>query len=126
MQGARSFLRSRSLDPASTLVLCLDTLGCGNPIVLRAEHTLLRHRYAERDLALVPEDVQRWSLGGWTDALQAKLAGLRTLSLLSIGPLGLLTHYHRPDDLPEHVDFASVRACVDVAVAIAEAFAAGG
>lgn len=126
MHGMRAFLRSGSFDPETTLVVVLDTLGCGTPIVLRAEHALLRHRYVERDLALVPGHVERWSIGGWTDALQAKLAGLRTVSLLSIGPKGLFTHYHHPTDTPEHVDFASVRACIDVAVETIHAFSAGG
>jgi hypothetical protein len=122
MLGMRAFLRSERFDPQTTLVLSLDTLGCGTPIVLRAEHALLRYSYAEDDLALVPEHVERWSIGGWTDALQAKLAGLRALSLLSIGPEGVFTHYHVPDDLPEHVDFACVEACVETAAQIAERF----
>ena len=122
MQGMRAFLAAHDLDPETTLVICLDTLGCGTPIVLRTEHTLLRHRYADRDLALVPDDVERWSLGGWTDALQAKFAGLRTLSFLSIGPTGRLTHYHRPDDTPDHVDFASVRACIEAVEATIRAW----
>lgn len=125
MLGARAFLARHRLDRESTLVLCLDTLGCGRPIVLEAEHALLRHRYAPRDLALVPPDVERWTIGGWTDALQAKLAGLRALSLLSIGPEGLFTHYHHPSDVPEHVDHDSVRACAGVAQAVAEAFSSG-
>jgi hypothetical protein len=115
MAGSRAFFARHAFDPATTLVLSLDTLGCGTPIVLEAEHALLRHRYADEDLALVPADVERWTIGGWTDALQAKFAGLRALSLLSIGPEGAFTHYHHASDLPEHVDFASVRACVDVA-----------
>jgi hypothetical protein len=125
MAGARAFFATHAFDPATTLVLNLDTLGSGTPIVLEAEHALLRHRYAARDLALVPADVERWTIGGWTDALQAKLAGLRALSLLSIGPEGTFTHYHHPSDTPEHVDFASVRACVEVAQRVAEAFAQG-
>jgi Zn-dependent M28 family amino/carboxypeptidase len=124
MLGSHAFFAAHDLDPATTLVICLDTLGCGTPIVLRAEHALLRHAYAERDLALVPPEVQRWSLGGWTDALQAKLAGLRALSILSIGPEGNLTHYHHPTDTPEHVDVASVRACLDVTERTIAAFAA--
>ena len=125
MEGMRAFLAAHRLDPARTLVLCLDTLGCGRPIVLRAEHALLRHSYAAADLALVPAGVERWTIGGWTDAIQARFAGLRTVSLLSIGPKGVFTHYHRPDDTPDNVDWASVEACVEVAVAVAEAFAAG-
>lgn len=125
MQGMRAFLAAHDLAPETTLVVGLDTLGCGKPIVLRAEHTMLRHSYAERDLALVPADVERWSLGGWTDALQAKFAGLRTLSFLSIGPKGLLTHYHRPDDTPANVDFASVRACIEAVDATVREFTGG-
>jgi len=125
MQGMRAFLAAHDLDPETTLVICLDTLGCGTPIVLRAEHTTLRHVYADEDLALVPGDVERWSLGGWTDALQAKFAGLRTLSFLSIGPKGVLTRYHRPDDTPEHVDFASVRACIEAVRETIRAFSSG-
>ena len=126
MLGARAFFRRHRFDPETTLVLSLDTLGCGRPIVLEAEHALLRHRYAERDLALVPSEVERWTIGGWTDALQAKFAGLRTLSLLSIGPRGAFTHYHHASDLPEHVDFGSVRACLDVADAVARGWATPG
>ena len=126
MEGMRAFLAAHALDPASTLVLCLDTLGCGRPIVLQGEHALLRHRYDEADLALVPPHVERWTIGGWTDAIQARFAGLRAVSLLSIGPQGLFTHYHRPDDTPDNVDWASVSACLDVAVRVAEAFAQGG
>lgn len=125
MLGARAFLRRERLDPQTTLVVCLDTLGSGRPIVLRAEHTLLPQRYAERDLALVPPEVERWSIGGWTDALQAKRLGLRTVSLLSIGPQGLFTHYHHPTDTPRHVDLASLRACIDVAERTIAAFRAG-
>jgi Peptidase family M28 len=124
MEGMRAFLAAHALDPARTLVLCLDTLGCGRPIALQAEHALLRHRYAEADLALVPPAVERWTIGGWTDAIQARFAGLRTVSLLSIGPKGLFTHYHRPDDTADNVDWASVEACIDAAVAVAEAFCA--
>lgn len=126
MLGARAFFRRHAFDPGTTLVLSLDTLGCGTPIVLEAEHALLKHRYAERDLALVPPHVQRWTIGGWTDALQAKFAGLRALSLLSIGPQGSFTHYHHASDLPEHVDFACVRACLDVAHDVAARWATGG
>lgn len=123
MLGARAFLERHAFDRETTLVVCLDTLGCGRPIVLSGENTLLPQRYAERDLALVPDEVERWSIGGWTDALQAKLRGLRTVSILSIGPKGLFTHYHHPSDLPEHVDLASVRACIEVAERTIAAFA---
>lgn len=118
MDGMRDWLRAEGRALAPDLVLGLDTLGAGRPIVLRAEATLLPHAYAPRDLALVPPDVERWRIGGWTDAILARFAGLPALSLLSIGPEGAFTHYHRPSDTPEHVDFASVQASVEVARAI--------
>jgi hypothetical protein len=115
MDGMRDWLRwrGRALDP--DLVLGLDTLGAGTPIVLRAEATLLSHAYAPKDLALVPADVPRWRIGGWTDAILARYAGLPTLSLLSIGPDGAFTNYHRMTDTPERVDYASVDACLALA-----------
>ena len=59
MAGMRDWLRSqgRALDP--DLVLGLDTLGAGTPIVLRAEATLLPHAYAPRDLALADAGARR-------------------------------------------------------------------
>jgi Peptidase family M28 len=120
------------LDPARTVVLCLDTLGSGTPVVLEAEGALLRHRYRADDLDLadagarrarvaVPE---RWRIGGWTDAILAAFAGLPAISLLSLGPKGIFTHYHHPSDVPEHVDFTCVERCVELAAGIAQELAA--
>jgi Iap family predicted aminopeptidase len=135
MGGMAAWLRTteaRALDPATTLVLGLDTLGAGAPVVLRGEGALLEHRYGEEDLALadagarragVPEP-QRWRIGGWTDPVLARFAGLRALSLLSIGPKGAFTNYHRPTDTPERVDWDSVAGCSALARGIAEEWAA--
>ena len=123
MGGMAAFLRTHDFDPATTLFLSLDTLGCGTPIVLSGEGTILEHRYAEADLALAG-DSPRWRLGGWTDAILARFKGYRAISLLSMGP-GHLTHYHHPSDTPEHVDWASVEACVRLAREIVERFARG-
>lgn len=132
MDGMRAFLAAHDLDRASTFVLGLDTLGGGTPIVVRAEGVLLAHRYDERDLALVDRGAavagepppDRWRLGGWTDPVLARFAGLRTACLLSVGPDGAFTHYHLPSDTPEHVDHASVRRCVAIARGVGEALAA--
>lgn len=118
MDGMRDWLRAEGRALAPDLVLGLDTLGAGRPIVLRAEATLLPHAYAPRDLALVPPGVERWRIGGWTDAILARFAGLPALSLLSIGPEGAFTNYHRLTDTPDRVDHDSVAACLDVAEAI--------
>jgi len=124
MDGMRDWLRheGRALDP--DLVLNLDTLGAGTPIVLRAEATLLPHAYADADLALVPDDVPRWRIGGWTDAVLARFAGLPTISLLSIGPDGAFTNYHRPTDTTNNVDWRSVEDCLALARGILAALSA--
>ena len=133
MGGMAEFLRGHapSLDRERTLFLSLDTLGCGTPIVLSGEGAILEHRYAERDLALADAAAdaaglprpQRWRIGGWTDPILARFRGFRALSLLSMGP-GHFTHYHHPSDTPEHVDWESVQACLRLARAIVEEWAA--
>lgn len=115
--------RAEELDPARTLVLGLDTLGCGTPIVAWGEGAVRTHRYRAADLALADEGAasagepppQRWRIGAWTDPLLALTRGIPALSLLSIGPGGAYTHYHVPSDLPEHVDWGCVAACARIA-----------
>lgn len=133
MGGMAAFLRSRgaSLDPARTLVLGLDTLGAGTPIVAAAEGTILTHRYARADLSLAEAGAlrvghpapQRWRIGGWTDPILARFAGLRAISLLSISPRGTFTNYHRPTDTADRVDWGSVGACAEIASGIAAEWA---
>lgn len=135
MGGMAAFLRAhgRSLNRPGTLVLGLDTLGAGTPIVAAAEGTILTHRYAGEDLALADRGAaragapapQRWRIGGWTDPVLARFAGLRAISLLSIGPRGTFTNYHRPTDTADRVDWDSVAACAEIAAGIATEWAAG-
>ncbi len=130
MGGMASFLRMHQLDPARTLVLGLDTLGAGTPIVCRAEGTLRAHQYALEDLDLADTGAdraglpapERWRIGGWTDPILARFAGLRAISLLSRGPQGMFTNYHRMTDTPERVDWDSVERCVAIARGTTEAF----
>lgn len=131
MGGFHAFLENRSgnLDPTTTLVLGLDTLGCGTPIVAAAEGALMTHRYGEDELALADEGArlagqpvpQRWRIGGWTDPLLALTRGIPAISLLSIGP-GYYPHYHHPSDLPEFVDFDCLTNCTEIAAGILRAF----
>jgi Peptidase family M28 len=128
MEGFAAALKALDLDPATTLVLGLDTLGAGTPIVLSGEGALLEHRYAEADLRVADEGAavagepppQRWRIGGWTDPLLAVHRGIPTVSLLSMGP-GYFPHYHHPTDTPENVDWASVDRCARIAHGIARA-----
>jgi hypothetical protein len=109
----------QALDGAATLVLGLDTVGSGQPIVLAAEGGLWPVRYAAEEVALAERHgLRRWRIGGWTDPALARLAGLRAVSILSVRDGGF-PHYHLPSDTPEKVDLACVERCIDAAEAIA-------
>jgi len=132
MGGFAAFLRARarSLDPASTLVVGLDTLGSGTPIVAAAEGSVATHRYREADLALADEGAalaglpapERWRLGGWTDPVLALHAGVPAVSLLSMGP-GYFPGYHHPTDVPAAVDFECAGRCARIASGAVHALA---
>jgi hypothetical protein len=132
MGGMAAFMREHGakLDPATTLVLGLDTLGAGTPIVCRAEGTILAHRYRDEDNGLADagasraglDPPQRWRIGGWTDPVLARFAGLPTISMLSMGP-GYFPNYHRLTDVPEAVDWDCARRCVAIAEGIGSEYA---
>jgi hypothetical protein len=108
-----------ALDPDRTLVLGLDTVGSGEPIVLEAEGGVWPVRYRDADVALAERaGLRRWRLGAWTDPVLARLAGLPAISILSVRDGGF-PHYHLPTDTPDHVDLACVEACVRAAERIA-------
>ncbi|MGI8579708.1 MAG: M28 family metallopeptidase [Solirubrobacteraceae bacterium] len=131
MGGTAAFLRGH---PRPDLVLSVDTLGAGRPIVLAGEGGLLQHRYRAEDLDLADRGAaragepapERWRIGGWTDAILARFAGIPAISLLSIGPDGVFTNYHRATDTPDRVDWDSVERCMRIAAGIVEEFAATG
>ena len=128
MGGMRAWLRAEGarLDPHSTLVLGLDTLGAGDPVVLEGEGPPRAVRYRGEDLAWADRGAvragldrpQRVRLGGWTDPALARLAGLPTISLLSMRDRSF-TNYHLPSDTPDRVDWRSVAACMRLADATA-------
>jgi Peptidase family M28 len=117
MGGMRAFLQSHPLDPATTFVLGLDTLGSGEPVVLTAESTVLPHRYRPQDVARV--DARPVRIGTFTDAILARFAGLPAASLLSLGPEGSFTNYHVMTDTPDRVDYECVERCVATAERVA-------
>ena len=99
-------------EPESTLVLGLDTLGAGEPVVARGES--FTGRYRDEDLALVDADVPRVVLGAGTDAMAARHAGLSAVSILSWTDGGF-TNYHRPTDTADRVSWESVERCLALA-----------
>ena len=121
MGGMGAWLRAHghTLDPATTLVLGLDTVGSGEPVVLEAEGGLWPVRYGEREVELGERaGLRRWRIGGWTDPVLARLHGLAALSVLSVRDGGF-PRYHLPTDTPERVDLGCVAACTEAAHTIA-------
>jgi hypothetical protein len=133
MGGMRAWMEREgaALDPATTLVLGLDTLGAGEPILLSAEGPLWKVGYGAAELDLADAAAaraglpapRRFRLGGWTDPVLARLAGLPTLSLLSLRG-NAFSDYHLPTDTPDRVDWSSVDACLALAEAIAREWGA--
>ena len=70
----------------------------------------------------VDHDPERRLYAVYTDPILARFAGMPTVSILSVGDHGMYTHYHRMDDVPEHVDLACVEQCVAIAEGTARAF----
>jgi Peptidase family M28 len=132
MGGMAAWMRSEGavLDSATTLVLGLDTVGSGEPVVLSAEGGAWPVRYRETDVAFAEVAaadagvrLRRWRLGAWTDPVLARLGGLPALSILSVREGGF-PNYHLPGDTPEHVDYGCLESCVEASLAIARAHAA--
>ena len=132
MGGMAAWMRTpaaRALDPARTLVLGLDTLGAGEPVVLAAEGPPRRRRYRASDLAWADRGAalaglprpRRFTIGGWTDPVLALMAGLPAISILSVRGTGF-TNYHLPTDTPDRVDWESVESCLRLADGIARAW----
>ena len=132
MGGMRAFLAAHALEPGRTFVLGLDTVGSGTPVLAAAEGAVLAHRYRDADLDLVARGAaaaglpapERWRIAGWTDPILARFAGLPAASMLSVGPGGMYTRYHRMDDLPHYVDLRCVEACARIAESPARVYAA--
>jgi hypothetical protein len=130
MGGMADFIRRHAQElPPSTLVLGLDTLGAGTPILASGEGTMREHHYPPAAMAVVDEGAamagepapQRWRIGGWTDPILATFAGIPAVSMLSMGP-GYFPNYHWPTDVPENVDWDSVRSCARIAAGTLTAF----
>jgi acetylornithine deacetylase/succinyl-diaminopimelate desuccinylase-like protein len=115
------------LQPASTLVVSLDTLGSGAPAVVSRDGALTAHyssevqEWADRGgLRVGVAPPRRVDLVASTDAIVAQHAGLHALSLISCAPDGTLgPHYHQPSDTPANVDWDSVEDSTRLAAGVA-------
>ena len=119
-------------DPTKTWVLNVDTLGSPRLIMLEGEGTLRVEDFTEpafRDLIATVADEAgiplRRGLRARTssDAVVPSRAGFPTAMLCSINAWKAISHYHKPSDLPEHVDYSTVTAALDLSEALARRLA---
>ncbi len=118
LEGMDAFLRRHrdELDPARTIVVCLDMLGWDRLLLRETEGVLRRYRTRSEDVhlllhaaraATVRVEVAPPSVAP-SDGLAARWAGLPTIFLSSTSTDGGSPHYHRPSDVPENVDIETV------------------
>lgn len=104
------------LDPASTLVVCVDTIGWKHLVLRDGEGILRLHRSPEALLRSVAgiaaaagvELLRRPAFGVPTDGLVARRAGVPTILLTSVAADGGAPHYHQASDVLQNVDLSTV------------------
>lgn len=118
LEGMDAFLRRhrRELDPARTIVVCLDMIGWERLLLRESEGVLRRYRTRAEDVDLVLYAARTATIdvevappaAPPSDGLAARWAGLPTIFLSSAAADGGHPHYHRPSDVPENVDVETV------------------
>jgi acetylornithine deacetylase/succinyl-diaminopimelate desuccinylase-like protein len=118
LEGMDAFLRRHrgELDPARTLVVCLDMVGWERLLLRRSEGVLRRYRSRSEDVDLLLRAAGAAGVrvgvappsAAPSDGLAARWAGLPTVFLSSAAADGGAPHYHRPSDVPENVDVETV------------------
>jgi hypothetical protein len=118
LEGMEAFLRRHrgELDPARTMVVCVDQIGWGRLLLRESEGVLRRYRTSSEDVDLLLHAARASAVRvelappfvSPSDGLAARWAGLPTIFLSSAAADGGYPHYHRPDDVPENVDIETV------------------
>lgn len=118
LEGMHALLRRHhgDLEPAQTLIICLDQIGWERLVLRKNEGVIRRYRSRKEDLDMVlaaaravdvPLDVAPPFLTP-SDGLAGRWAGIPTVFIGSVSADGGYPHYHRPTDLPHHVHPDSV------------------
>jgi hypothetical protein len=135
--GIGSFARAHfsRLPPDRTWFLNLETVGSPQLILLEGEGPLVMEDYHDKAFRDTVADcaeqagasLQRgFRARSSTDAVIPSRAGYPTATLSSVNRYKALSNYHKMSDTPEHVDYVTVTAALDVAEAVARRLAAGG
>lgn len=136
MEGMLGFARRHfpRLPRESTWVVCIDTVGSPDLLVLEGEGMLGVRTY-RRDFVEVVHDCARrlgidvregLRLRNATDGVVALMAGYPTAAIGSVDAYKIPTNYHWPTDTPENVDYGSVADCARLCRAVIERLAPDG
>ena len=127
----------RPLDPRSTWVLNLDTIGSPQLLMLEGEGPFWMHDYTDASFRDLLADVAHRATGAplrrgararaSTDSVIPSRAGYPTATLVSWEPdTKLQSNYHLPSDVPEHIRYDTVAEAVTIAEALARELARTG
>ncbi|MEI2701760.1 MAG: M28 family peptidase [Baekduia sp.] len=130
VEGMRAYWERHAaeLDPRSTVVLCLDSIGFSKLSLRDVEEDALRAHRTPSWLADLVVDaatgaavtLERGFPGAFpTDALIAHQRGVPAATLVSFDEHGRMPGYHTDRDTPEQVHLPSVLAAAHVAEAVA-------
>jgi hypothetical protein len=117
----------KPLDPSTTRVLNIDTVGSPRLILLEGEGPVVMEDYCGphfRDLvARVAQDVGVELRRGMrartsTDAVIPSHAGYPTATIASMTAWKGLSNYHKHTDTPENVDYGTVEQAATLAEAV--------
>jgi peptidase M28-like protein len=133
MEGMQAFARRHfaTLPTDRTHVICVDTVGSPELVMLEGEGMLRMHDYSAPFRDLVDACARRAGVHlrrglrfrNATDALIARRAGYPTVMLGSINRYKLPANYHWPTDVPDNVDFSTTADAVAVCHEVVQSLA---
>jgi len=136
MEGMQAYARRHfaSLDPARTHVICVDTVGSPELLLLEGEGMLWMRDYPEEFKALVSDCATEAGVTlrrglrfrNATDGLIALKAGFPSVMLGSYNEFKVPSNYHWPTDDADHVDYGTVRDTVTLVEAVVRKLARSG
>jgi hypothetical protein len=124
MEGMRGFARRHfpQLDPATTEVVCIDTVGSPELVLIEGEGMLRMRDYPEATKERLADAARQAGvhlrrglrLGFATDGLIALKAGFPSASIGSVTRYRFPSNYHSPKDIPENLHYETIGDCVEL------------
>ncbi len=113
------------LPTETTFFLCLESIGSPQLAVLRGEGMFGIRDFPPRSLALLDGMADELEIElkphlrtrNATDAVQPLFAGYECASIVSVTELNQIANYHWPTDVPENVDYDTLRDAIRLAEA---------